>query len=197
MLRERFFQALHRLDFERQEQLIGDGISLRVEGREEGRNELFIRQMRRHREGAHIRHAAVAHDDHRKLGAVSLREEAHHVLVDILGDSDALIDLRALDRTKLIAIDRGLFKRVRGRRLTHAHRQIVGELLLAPIEKEPDEPRLREVRIPIDLVHAGCRAALDLMLQAGTNATREVCIATGAQLEMPVHQAQRFACGTR
>ena len=75
--------------------------------------------------------------------------------------------------------------------------QPVQQLVALAVEKEPHVADLLGVGLARDRQHAGRRAALDLVLQAGAPPVVQHVIGAGAQLEVTIDHPQRLAAGRR
>src|SRR5690606_7352208 len=121
--------------------------------------------------------APGAHHHERELDEIPLAIEAEHVLVAVAHRDDALRLPHALHRGELIAIRRGELELEARARLPHPRLELARELVVAAGEEERDGADLRRVLLAIDVVDARRRAALDLVLEAGALAARELPIA--------------------
>ena len=165
---------------------------------EKARDELVVRDFDAPvRKRRRVDHASGAHDEQHELGEVALAVHAEHVLVAVRHRHDALGLAHQIDRLELIPIARRELELERLARRPHALFEHRAELVVAPFEKEPDRAHLLRVELPVHLVHARRGAALDLELQAGPLAARELAIRAGAELQMPLDEVERAARGRR
>src|SRR5690606_7449960 len=88
-------------------------------------------------------------------------------------------------------VRRGELELEPGARLAHARFELARELVVPAGEEQRDRADLRGVLLAIDVVDARRRAALDLVLEAGPFAARELPIAAASELEVLLDEVQR------
>ena len=185
-------EAVHGLHRRGQEHLVRDRRP-RVPLEQEAREQLVVRE--RHvleAVGTHAVELAAADEEHGHFGLVRLAEETDDVLVDVLHHGDALRLPRPVDGADLVPVERRLLVgELRGGRL-HARLERLDELVVPPLEEEPDAAHLLSIGLAVDVEHAGPRATLDLILQAGPRAPRQLRVGAGAELEVPVDEPERL-----
>ncbi len=178
-------------ELEGQEDLVGDQGGGVVVGPQEAGQYLSVGELHALlREPLVGDQLAAAHVQDHELDVAALPVHADHVLVELVGADDLLALEADLDRPKLVADPgRGLEFEGLGRAL-HAGLESLDELAVAAAQEQADVPDLLGVDRRVDLVDAGGRAALDLILEAGPLAMLEHEVGAGPELEVAVDHAQ-------
>ena len=193
VLAEELFQRFAHLDRHRDQDIVRQRSPLGVVLPEECTEHLVVRHCNLpKRKRAQAEQASPAHAQHRNFDLVALAVKADHVLVRLLHTGDALFFLSALDRAKLIPIDRGPFVFELAGRAFHASVDVAHELAMPPIEKPSDVDDLRAILLLVDFQHARPRASLDLILKTRPRSQSKLDVGTRSELKVPIHQPQRL-----
>ncbi len=142
------------------------------------------------------RQGAAAADEHDgDAGLAAFAGDADGVDV-LAGDArDRLCRLDLPEHLDLVAQARRLLELELRRGFVHAPRQVVDDFVVAPVEHLGGVGDVLCVPLRRDEAHAGCGAAINLVLQTGTRAVGEKRVLAGPQPEQLLQQQQRLARG--
>ncbi len=186
------------LDLDRQQHLVGwRRAEVVVEADERG-DQLGVGELLPgERVAAAAVQLSVADRHHHDLERDPLAVVADHVLIEEVARHHPLLLQRHLQGLDLVADLRRHLELGPRCRVAHARAQPVEQLVALAVEKQSHVAHLIAVRLARDGQHAGGRAALDLVLQAGALAVVQHVVGAGAQLEVAVHHPQRLPARRR